>query len=60
MQKWMNNTENLQNQNYEGEEFLLILNLKFTPNIIPTGKFWLAIWDTSFWTFLVTFEHNVH
>ena len=28
------------------------------PNMIGYDKLWLAIWDTSFWNFLVKFGHN--
>ena len=40
---------------------LLFRWFKFTlkpPNRITRDKLWLAIWDTSFWTFLVKFGHN--
>ena len=36
----------------------LSLHFNHLINSIKRDKWWLAIWDTSFWTFLVKFEHK--
>ena len=50
------------NMNSKSNNSCLIFRwFKFTlkpPYSITDGKLWLAIWDTSFWTFLLKFGHK--